>query len=325
MTNPAQGRAIAVFYEHPEWFQPMFTEFERRGLPYVRWLAHEHWHDPTAPLDDIGLVVNRMSPSAYTRGHGRAIHYTLQFLSYVESSGVPVVNGLGPAQLEFSKARQIRLLHELGLRHPRSRVITSPEQAPEAAQGLNFPVVIKPNVGGSGAGIVRFDSMEELQRTAGSTPIDLGYDHTGLVQEYLPARGDSIVRVEVLDGELLYAIRLHLTPGEFNLCPADYCKPNSLTSDANADGVSGRGVPVEGYDPPSSVVEQVLRITDAADIDVGGVEYLVNDRDGELYYYDINALSNFVADAPNVVGFDPFPELVDYLEQRACERQPVAG
>jgi len=36
---------------------------------------------------------------------------------------------------------------------------------------------------------------------------------------------------------------------------------------------------------------------------------------GKLYYYDINALSNFVADAPRVVGFDAFSRLADYLEQ----------
>ena len=47
------------------------------------------------------------------------------------------------------------------------------------------------------------------------------------------------------------------------------------------------------------------------------MEYLVNDRDGQVYYYDVNALSNFVADAPNVVGFDPFSRLVDFLLQRA--------
>jgi hypothetical protein len=55
----------------------------------------------------------------------------------------------------------------------------------------------------------------------------------------------------------------------------------------------------------------------AAHIEVGGVEYLVNARDGQAYFYDINALSNFVADAPNVVGFDPIPKLVDYLMMRA--------
>ena len=53
------------------------------------------------------------------------------------------------------------------------------------------------------------------------------------------------------------------------------------------------------------------------DLDVGGIEYLVDERDGEAYIYDVNALSNFVSDAVNVVGFDPFPRLVDYLLERA--------
>ena len=65
------------------------------------------------------------------------------------------------------------------------------------------------------------------------------------------------------------------------------------------------------------VGDDVERIFEASGIDVGGVEYMVDDRDGELLYYDINALSNFVADAPRVVGFDPFARLVDYLEAEA--------
>jgi hypothetical protein len=36
--------------------------------------------------------------------------------------------------------------------------------------------------------------------------------------------------------------------------------------------------------------------------------------------YDVNALSNFVADAPSVVGFDPWLDLVDYLEGRLAGR-----
>jgi hypothetical protein len=52
-------------------------------------------------------------------------------------------------------------------------------------------------------------------------------------------------------------------------------------------------------------------------MDLGGVEYLVNERDGRPYYYDVNALSNFVADAPSVVGFDPFVDLVDLILERA--------
>ncbi|HZD47349.1 MAG TPA: hypothetical protein VE178_01270, partial [Silvibacterium sp.] len=47
--------------------------------------------------------------------------------------------------------------------------------------------------------------------------------------------------------------------------------------------------------------------------------YIVDDRGGQRLYYDINALSNFVADGVNVVGFDPFVKLVDWLEAEAAE------
>ena len=72
---------------------------------------------------------------------------------------------------------------------------------------------------------------------------------------------------------------------------------------------------VDGTAPPADAIADVERIMAAAGIDVGGVEYFVDDRDGTRYYYDINALSNFVADAPRVIGFDPFARLADYLEQ----------
>jgi predicted ATP-grasp superfamily ATP-dependent carboligase len=193
-------------------------------------------------------------------------------------------------------------------------VINDPSQAPTAAEGLTFPVILKPNIGGSGAKIVPFQTPEELRQAAAVGALDLGIDQTALVQEYLPAADHSIVRVEILGGEYLYAIRLHLAAGEFNLCPADYCRlPTPAHSPGSQNGVSGRQVPVEAYTPPPIIVDAVKRLMAAAHIDVGGVEYLVNARDGQVYFFDINALSNFVADALNVVGFDPIPKLVDYL------------
>jgi hypothetical protein len=62
------------------------------------------------------------------------------------------------------------------------------------------------------------------------------------------------------------------------------------------------------------VIQDVERIVRAAGIDVGGIEYIIDDRDGHIYYYDINALSNFVADAPKVVGFNPVENLADFLQ-----------
>ena len=51
----------------------------------------------------------------------------------------------------------------------------------------------------------------------------------------------------------------------------------------------------------------------AADIEIGGVEYMIDDRDGAATFYDINVLSNFVADPLPLLGYDPHEKLVDYL------------
>jgi hypothetical protein len=38
------------------------------------------------------------------------------------------------------------------------------------------------------------------------------------------------------------------------------------------------------------------------------------------HFYDVNATSNFVADAPAVLGFDPFPRFADYIVRVATAR-----
>ena len=127
--------------------------------------------------------------------------------------------------------------------------------------------------------------------------------------------------METLLGRYLYGIRIHLGDGAgFDLCPADVCKTvggEDLVSAACPVGAAKAGLTVEAFTPPPEIVRQVERIARAADIDVGGIEYLESARDGRLYFYDINALSNFVADPVRVVGFDPTARLVDALVARA--------
>jgi hypothetical protein len=307
-------KPVGILYEHPQWFLPLFAELERRGIPFERIRADSLVFDPAELEPRYSLVVNRMSPSAWTRGHERALFATLHYLAYLEQTGTPVLNGYHAYVVELSKVRQISLLASLGIEHPHTRVIDDPALAVDAARDLEFPVVVKPNVGGSGAGITSYASLDELA----AADIQLGIDGTALVQEQLPVAGDSIVRIEILDGRFLYAIRLLLLPGSFNLCPADYCELPGI-----ADGVSGRGLPVEGYEPPAEVVEDAIRILAAAEMDLGGVEYLLNARTGTPTFYDVNALSNFVANASEVIGFDPFVQLVDLIASRAGLLEPA--
>lgn len=314
-------RPIAIYYEHPDWFRPLFQELDRRSLPYVQLNAASHRFDAGDGRPPYSLVFNRMSPSAYLRGAGNAIFYTLHYLAYLKRHGVRVINGYDAYVTETSKALQLALLEGLGLPYPRARVINHPAEAAEAARGLTFPVVLKPNIGGSGAGVRRFETPEQLAGAAQQRTLDLGIDHTALIQEYIPAADGRIVRVEVLGGRFLYAIRIYTSGESFNLCPADVCQTvggAELARAACPVDAPKNNLRVEGYTPPPEIVAQVEGIMRVAHIDVGGVEYMIDERDGRLHYYDINALSNFVADAPRVIGFDPFTRLVDYLAQEAA-------
>src|SRR5207245_8860675 len=128
------------------------------------------------------------------------------FLPVLEERGRPVVNGSAASRLETSKAEQLLLLDALGIRTPRARVVTDARRIADASVGLRFPVIVKPNVGGSGALMRRFDSPDELRDAAAA--IDLGPGGAGLVQEYLAVTAGSIVRADSVDVERLYANRV---------------------------------------------------------------------------------------------------------------------
>jgi hypothetical protein len=315
-----QNHPLAIYYEHQRWFIPLFAELDRRGVPYTRLDASQH-HFDLSPNGDhkYGLLFNRMSPSAWIRGNAHSVFYTLSYLDHLERLGTRVVNGSRAFRNETSKALQLSLLQSIGLPFPRSVVINHPSQAPQAAGGMRFPVVVKPNIGGSGVGIVRFDTMEQLEFAARNAAFNLGLDSVGIVQEFIPARGGYIVRVETIGFKYLYGIKVFTSGETFDLCPMDICKTSDGAELKTTCVIEGAktGLRVEGYQPPPDVVTAVEKIFRETTIEVGGAEYMIDDRDGQLYFYDINALSNFVADSRRVIGFDPFERLVDYLIQEA--------
>jgi hypothetical protein len=308
-------KPIGIYYEHPDWFKPLFAELDSRGIAYERIDAAHHLYNPSETESPYALVVNRMSSSAYLRGNGQGIFHTAGFLTHLERIGVRVINGTAATAIETNKARQLSLLASLGLSFPNSRVVNHISQIPKAAAELKFPLVVKVNIGGAGAGIVRFDTPDGLQAAVDAGQIDLGIDQTALVQEYVQPRGGHIVRVETLNGKFLYAMKVFTTGESFNLCPAEICAiPEQPTADFCLTEAPKKGIQVEAYTPPAAIIADVERIARTAQIDVGGVEYLIDDQTGEVLFYDINALSNFVADAVNVVGFNPYARFVDYLE-----------
>jgi biotin carboxylase len=314
---------IGILDEHPEWSKRLIAELEGRGFEVERIDHSEHGFDPREREPRWDVVVNRTSPSSHRRGHGRVLFYAEALLAHLEELGVPVINPVTAWRFEKSKALQVGLFERLGVRYPRTVVVNGVAALRRAARDVRFPALVKPNVGGSGALIERFETPADLLARAGE--LDFGPDGVVLLQEYVEPRDGAIVRVEVLDGRMLYAIRIVRRSDQFNLCPADLCQVQATEALAACPVDSAPVLEITRHEPPREAIDQAIALTRAASIDVGGVEYLVGAADGRIYVYDVNATSNFVADAPRVLGFDPFPAFADLIVRAAGRAARVAA
>jgi glutathione synthase/RimK-type ligase-like ATP-grasp enzyme len=293
---------LAILYEHPAWFAPLFAALDRRGVDYVALRPDGDWNpaDTTPPAP---LVFNRIAMSSFLRSGEHPIFHAAALLDHWRRAGAAIVNGPEVLAIDSSKARQLSLIAGLGLAIPETRVVHRAADVTAAANSIGFPLVVKANIGGSGAGIVRFDSAEDLRAAIADGGLPTSIDGVLLVQDYVPARDGTITRIETLDRRFLYAIDV-AGGGAFDLCPADACV------------VPGSGITMTAVTPAPALIDGAERIARAVDLDVGGVEVMIDDRDGVARFYDINALSNFVAKPHEVLGYDPHDRLVDYLLTR---------
>lgn len=113
-------------------------------------------------------------------------------------------------------------------------------------------------------------------------------DGVTLLQEYVAPAEPFITRVEIVDGEFLYALRSS-TEGGFELCPADACALDDQFCPIGETGKFALRDDVTADDP---LVRAYVRVMRAHGIDAAGIEF-VEDADGVRYTYDINGTTNY--------------------------------
>ena len=293
--------ALAIVYEHPEWFKPLFAALDRRSVDYQAFAFENHQFDLSERHAPAPVVFSRLAMSSFLRQDEHPIFYAQGLYAHWELNGAHVINGSKALAIDANKARQLSVIQSLGLDIPATRVVHRQADIVAATQGLRFPVIVKVNIGGSGAGVSRYDSVDELKLAVANGNTPKGIDSVLLVQEYVPAKDKHMVRMETLDGKFLYAISLNTDGGTFDLCPADVCMIDKPT------------VTVQEFKPDAQAIKAAEAIARASNLDIGGIEFMIDERDGARRFYDINGLSNFVADPLNVLGWDPHEKLVDYL------------
>ena len=295
--------SLGVLYEHPTWFAPLFEALDRRGIATNAIRLSDHSFDPALGELPAPVVLSRVAMSSFLREAEHGIFYAQALLAHWAARGARVLNGAEVMAVDASKARQLSLIASLGLATPATRVVHRARDLLAAAEGMAYPLLVKANIGGSGAGIVRYSTRDELAGSIADGTAPTSVDNVLLLQDYVPARGGSIIRMETLGGRFLYAIEVESGGDSFDLCPADAC----IAAPGRA------AIRMTAVTPAPELIDAAERIAQAVGLDVGGVEVLIDDRDGMARFYDINALSNFVANPLEVLGWDPHERLVDYI------------
>lgn len=279
-----------ILYENDDWLPPLTAALEEEGVGYELVFVD----GGVVPLDQEpqrGVYINRMSPSSHTRGHQGGVRFAREYLTYLESHGRRVINGSRAFELEVSKVKQEIALQKHGIRSPRTLGVVGRDQLIEAAKTFPTPFITKHNQGGKGLGISLFKTREGFDEFVSGGQLEDDPGGVFLLQEYIEPPEPFITRVEIVDGDLQYAIKSNTSEG-FQLCPAQACQVGDEFCPVGEDSKFALRSDFGADDP---LVGQLVGLMRDYGIDVAGIEF-VEDSVGNRYVYDINGTTNYNAE-----------------------------
>nr|MDP9413662.1 alpha-L-glutamate ligase [Pseudomonadota bacterium] len=114
---------LAVLYEHPKWFEPLFSALERRGIAFDPIRLTDHSFNPASSAIPAPVVLSRVAMSGFLREAEHGIFYAQALLAHWEARGARVINGADVIGIDASKARQLSIISGLGYSVPETRIV----------------------------------------------------------------------------------------------------------------------------------------------------------------------------------------------------------
>eukprot|EP00928_Gymnodinium_smaydae_P018972 TRINITY_DN17233_c0_g1_i1.p1 TRINITY_DN17233_c0_g1~~TRINITY_DN17233_c0_g1_i1.p1 ORF type:complete len:364 (-),score=59.12 TRINITY_DN17233_c0_g1_i1:86-1177(-) len=331
------AKKVYILFDHTRWLAPLREAFVEAGVAFEEWNLVERSVDLCKPPPE-GVFLSKVSASCHTRGHREVAEFGRQVILWLLLHGRRVINGGHPAgaaiDFELSKVKQLASLNACGFLTPESIAVpvallvwrdgvveyAFPAEEPhhsaevslrasvrrlaDAVESLGRAVVLKPNCGGRGLGVNKFEDAQECLKAlraaeqVGSQVPDWlmkawPVDGTFVVQRCIEAEEPFVTRVEVIGGEFGYAQRSSTADGAVNLCTADGCQLGpprfSVREDINAE---------------TPIVLQIIEFAKKQGLDIAGVEFIEEKGTRSRYVYDINPNTNYSADVQRMAGKD---------------------
>jgi hypothetical protein len=302
-------KPIGIIYGHSEQYNPLFEKLYNRGIAFDIINPADHLYDPAQYEVPYSLVFNDMSSPPYLTHNALGIAQTIEYVKHVEKlNGIhnssKIINGARVTEILSTKSRQLAVFASLGISFPKTRVVSSIDQLLAAGNELNFPILIKSNGINDHIATQRFESISELINVLINDELRLNGDKSLVVQEYIQPKGNHILRAEILNGQVLYAVKVFHAGDQPDAWPIEV-KANIFT-------------------PSIEITQALEKIAHAALIDVGSIEYIVDRKTNNIYFYAIRPHTSSLNIGVDGLDFNPFDQLTNYLEQRLQKIKEMA-
>ena len=156
-------------------------------------------------VEDIDVVIPRLSRTTARYGEEVVAHF--------EWIGTPVINRASSIAAARHKFRSLRILAQHGLPIPPSLTVGSAEFLENAVAEIgDYPFILKPFYGTHGRGVMLLDTPTSLTSTVDAL-CDLHHDY--VIQAFITEADGVDIRVLVVGGEAIAAMKRSAPPGEF--------------------------------------------------------------------------------------------------------------
>src|SRR5699024_8138500 len=147
-------------------------------------------------------------------------------------------------------------------------------------------------------------------------------DGISLIQESVQPARPFITRAEFIGGRFHYAVRVDISDGSFELCPADACEIPRTEAGSDAAAPFTRREEITASTPLIGHLEELLNDLGIA---IAGVEF-IETADGRRVVYDINTNTDYnpaVESAEQLAGRSPAVDrIAAYVAGQLAEAAP---
>ena len=272
-------RNIEVMLAHPDDFDIVVTQDIQKGLKY----KGEPFSLPKVVLVRFGAGI---------------LPFQLAVIRHFEQAGVPCINTSESIELVKDKLRTSQILSKERIAIPHTMMVRFPVDDGLVEKHIGFPCVVKVVTGSYGEGVYLCEKKRDYRKLMEFID-SLGNKKTMIVQEYLGDHPGEDLRVLVVGGEVIGAMKRTAPEGDFRA---------NITN-------GGTG---SKYELTDEIVEIARNTALSLGLDIAGIDLLFDKRGFRV----CEANSN-----PGFNGFDTYCNfdvgsiIVDYIQTRLTKRK----